>query len=233
MTHYKICHHSITFNIGFNEPLDQFYTIIRFFTTVIFPDSFNQPFTLTKQIIHLRLGKAFTHSIILTKNLITVFFESKFNSPLATSKNLKQLYLGFQFNHPISAPKNMYKITFGDKYNQPFILNKQLLFVHFGANQNIHIKLPKNISHVNLGHHFNQSIIFTKRLTVITFGHFYEQHCAMDNILTLEHVNIDTNDHFVVDNIPNSVQVLMLGEGCYLPLPLDNVPNNTCVKYEE
>jgi hypothetical protein len=128
--------------------------------------------------------------------------KSKFNQPIILTNNLTHLTFGYRFNQPIILTNNLTHLTFGYDFNQPIILTN-------------------NLTHLTFGYYFDQPIILTNNLTHLTFGDCFNQPTELANI---KYLNINCNNIHLIENLPNSFEILILNYN--FNLLLDDLPNS-------
>lgn len=92
---------------------------------------------------------------------------------------------------------------FGWAFDHPIVLTKHLLTLDTNCKFNQPIVLTKSIIHGTFGSYFNQPIVLTRHIT---------------------HLTINSNNHYVIGNLPNNIKHLTLGY--FFNLPLDNAPSS-------
>lgn len=136
-------------------------------------------------------------------NIINIIFGSCLDKHVSLPVNLEKITFGYWFNQTVHFPQTVKYIWFDTYYNQPTILPDNLLEVYFGDDFNCEIILPNTLEKLRIGFEFNQRIIFPDRLVWL---------------------EINSNNHWACDNLPNSLKILEIGEDFCLPLV--SLPNN-------
>lgn len=146
----------------------------------------------------------FNQSIELTNNLIHLFFGYNFDYPLnlKNATQLVHLTFGWRFNHPIELTNELIYLCFGDQFDQPIILPNKLTQLFFGCTFNKQIVIPETLTHLSLGTQFNQPI----------------------ELANVKYLNIRCNSNHVIDYLPNSLKILMIGPD--FNIQLDDLPNS-------
>lgn len=183
----------------------------------------------------------FNESIDLSKTMVSIIFGYHFNKPFILTKHITQLKLGYEYNQPIRLSKNQQVMIFGRIFNQLIQLPKSITKLRFGNVFNQCIKLSKHIVHLKIGYYFDQSIELTKAImyldydcrntrssifpkNIIEFTHGYADGYHVILPPYIKKLTVDTDGHYIVDNLPNSVEEITLG--VYFKIPFDNVPNS-------
>lgn len=190
---------------SFNQPI----VLTRCLTHVVFGFDFNQPIILNCHLTYVAFGYLFNQPIILNKYLLYIIFGSYFNQPIVLNSCLTHITFGYCFNHPIVLQPRLTHIKFGQKFNNPIVLNKRLKHVSFDTFCFNHpIILTPYLTHVALqfNRDFDQSIVLTQHLQYLTY------------------LTYNCNNHWLFDNLPNSVRYLRL-DGNFT-LPLNNIPTS-------
>ena len=102
-------------------------------------------------------------------------------------------------------------MTFGDDFNQPLansldkLINLRVLTFDFEFNQQITNSLEKliNLQQLTLGYEFKQKLEIPFNINVL---------------------NLDCNNQYLIENLPNSIEEIELGD--YFDLKLDNLPSS-------
>lgn len=220
---YIIQDSSVIFNRCFNEPLDNYYHIIRQYPTLVFNENlqksrlefftasyYNMPIDLTKNLKNLIMSDSFNKSIFLSKQLVKIHFGYNFNKPLLLSKNLKNVCFGHEFNQMIGLVKNIKKFCVGNMFNHPLILSKNLVFINMGLNFNQRIDIPKCCVKLFLSANFNQPIILTKCLKNLEISCYYKHPLVIEKKLerlTIRKWNVMRGSVKILDNLPNKLLI--------------------------
>lgn len=150
--------------------------------------------------------------------------KSLFNNSIIFNDNLTHLThltFGYFFNKQVILPQNLVYLLFENYFNQPITINNSLVHLIFGEYFNQPIIIPNSLTHLTLGWNYNQSIELTKNLIYLSLGYKYTQKCDLANI---KHLKINCNNIHLIDNLPNSLEILTLGKN--FNLPLENLPNS-------
>ena len=173
---------------------------------------FNKPINLAKKIICksqiscVIFGDKFDNLVIL-KNDLAELNNLNQSTQLDQSTQLSRLKFGFNFNKPIELINSLTHLIFGISFNQPILLLEGLTNLEFGEE-------------------FNQPIIFPDSLINLTLGYDFNQYVELPNIKYLKIDCLEENESSIIlmDNLPNSLEILILD--WYFNLPLNNLPNS-------
>ena len=189
---------------------------------------FNCPINLTNniQLTHLTFGNNFNQPINLSNNiqLTHLTFGNNFNQPIELVENLIELNFGVYFDHPIKLPNKLTHLSFGIFFDQPIELVKSLTHIRFGTLFNQPIILPKNIQSISFGTYFDQPINFPKSLIQLHLGVSFSQSVNPIELANLKYFEINCNNLSLVENLPNSLEKLIIGSCANFPL--NNLPNS-------
>ena len=225
---YYISDDAVIFDCYFNQPLDRYTDIIKNYKKIIFSNY--KDYKICLETNNEYIGKYNKH-----------YKRSEFNQPIGGAlnnlNNLTELTFGDGFNQPIDGAldnlNNLTKLTFGRSFNHPFSvllgdLNNltQLTFGEYfnhpvtGVLDNL-----KNLTQLTFGHSFNQPISVLlgdlNNLTMLTLGYCFNQELNIP--LNIKILKLDCNNK-IIDNLPNSIEELYLGE--YFDSELNNLPNS-------
>ena len=165
-------------------------------------------------LTHLTIGDSMDHF-------------SKFIIP----RSVTHLSLLFDFNQPIidRIPKSVTHLTLGASFNQPIIggLHEGLKYLVFGRDFNKPVinGIPKTVTTLKFGHNFNQSITGAIPNSVITLIFGYQFNQDITNAIPSSVVTLIFDTGFkksISGNIPSSVVRLCTGSS----RNLDNMPNS-------
>lgn len=149
---------------------------------------------------------------------------SVFNKPIPLNtipSSITNIILGSCFDNHISLPTNLVKIKFGYWFNQEVKFPQTVKYIYFDIYYNKPTILPNNLLEVHFGEDFNCEIILPMSLVRLRFGYEFKQRVILpEKLLWME---INTDNHWICDNIPNSIKTLELGED--FSLPLVSLPN--------
>ena len=106
------------------------------------------------------------------------------------------------FNQQVIIPENVTHLTFGYMFNQ-------------------RVTIPKNVTHLVFGIRFNQQVIIPENLTHLAFGWNFNQPI---NLLNVKYLNLNCNNINLIENLPNSIEEIELGNN--FNLELLNLPNS-------
>jgi len=161
-------------------------------------------------------------SVLLETNMTHLTFGAKFNQSVDNLPyGITHLTFGNEFNQPIdNLPNSINFLTFkseyvSNKFNQ-LIDNLPNSITHlvlgYCFNKTIDF-LPNSITHLTLGQKFNQNVDnLPINLKVLTFGMNFNK--PINNLpKTLEKISLryTTNYQHLIENLPNSVKELDLG----------------------
>ena len=154
--------------------------------------------------------------------------KEKYNNNYKVSKFNK--VLGDTFNHLI----NLRQLTFGCCFNQPLensldkLINLQQLTFHVYFNQPLANSLNKliNLQQLTFGYNFNQplanSLIKLINLQQLTLGYEFKQ--KLEIPFNIRILNLECNNQYIINNLPDSIEELELG--IWFNLKLDNLPSS-------
>lgn len=251
-TNYKIHNDTIIFPYHFDEPLDEYYTIINRCKSLTFGYKlgcwlvFNQHIEIPMNLTSIVFSNDFNRPVVLTPNLISVTFQCRFNWPVELSRKLKFLDLGVHFNEPVCLPKYLAHLKHrAINCSYPLIINKYMnvLYLEYEWDlknctlpKNLHKlesiqntfaprKLPKNMRHFHAYvPMLNIQIFLPKNITKISFF------CSSINTK----INIPTRVktlHLSFENLNTNFSNLLLEKPINLYLNIhhssicDNLPN--------
>lgn len=198
--------------------------------TLVFGDEFNQLVILPCSIEYLVFGWDFDQKICLEHciHLKTLHFGKSFNQDVILPCSIEHLVFGEMFNKTVSLPLGIQTIEFGDYFNQMVCLKDLncLTDLVFGWEFNQPVRLPDNLTHLTLGYGFVQPIVLPKKLLYLSmYGQF--SNGMGSRVLLPESVEclvLNSNDEFVVDNLPCGLKRIVLGYN--FTIRLDNLPNS-------
>ena len=196
----KITH--LHFGCAFNQPIRLTNNLIF----VKFGTNFNQPIELTHSITYLIIGDRYIHPIILTNNF-----------------QLTHLAFGYYFNQSIILPNSLIELIFDFEYNKPIIIPEALNLLILGKNFNQPINLTNNLTHLEFGFSFNQLINFpnNSQLTHLSLG---QRNANFTELPNIKYLNIDFNNSHLIENLPDSLETLVIGWN--FKLKLNDLPNS-------
>lgn len=148
---------------------------------------------------------------------------SKFNQPLILTENLTQLHFGISFDQPVNLPNSLTHLYFGEEFDKSIDLPNGLIYLYFGEEFNQPVQLINNfqLTHLTFGYMFNQPIQLPNSLTHLELGFEFSQQINLPNIT---HLKFFCNIPYLLNNLPNSLKKLVLGES--FNLALNNLPNS-------
>lgn len=115
-------------------------------------------------------------------------------------------YKKSKFNHPIIFNQdwdwNLKYLVFGYKFNHPVNLPNSLIFLIFGNSFNHQILLPESLEYLELNSFANEQIILPN----------------------LKFLSINSDNSFIINNLPNSLETLKLNRN--FNLELNDLPSN-------
>lgn len=180
---YVSNNNEIIFNPRFNEPLDDYYEIIKAHSILKFSDDYsrNNP-------------SSFNHPIYKLPNTLTcVFFGHSLNQHVNLSNSLVFVSFGCCFNYPIVfLPNNMIKrLSFSHYFNQPIVF-------------------PQKLIHLTLGYNFNQKVWLPETLEFL-FVYCKNADFLTDELPnSLKELVIGLGVQITLNNLPNSVEQIVL-----------------------
>lgn len=235
-------------SINYTKSLDMCSITMKSIDTIIFQENidecdysrFDKPLILTPHIRRLTMGHGFDHYLILPKNILFVQLGGRFNQPIILTSGITVLTFGYGFNQPIILPIKIKRLTFGRCFNKSIILTPYITSLTFGDQFNQPIILTHNIVCLMFGTFFNQSIILTPKLNILTLGYNFSRSIILTpniTVLNMEfksilpiifqerliHLEINVDNHQLVDNLPNSTKCLKFGY--HFTICLDNLPS--------
>lgn len=194
---YKIHNHTITFDREFNEPIEAKFTHAMRSCHTL---SFRSKISSYSKFDQVILPYE------IPPNIVIIFFGSCLDKPVSLPDYLEKITFGYWFNQPVNFPQTVRYIWFDIYYNQPTILPNNLIELYFGDDFNCTVILPNTLEKLRIGFEFKQRIILPDRLLLL---------------------EINSNNHWICDNLPNSLETLEIGEDFSLPLVSSGLlPNN-------
>ena len=234
----------------FNKALDNTFENLINLQQLTFGLWFNQPLTNSlEKLINLQqltFGHYFNlplaNSLEKLINLQQLTFGFYFNQPLANSLdkliNLQQLTFGTWFNQPLenSLEKliNLQQLIFCCYFNQVLanslekLINLRVLTFGSEFNQSLGNSLDKliNLQQLTFSWCFNQPLANSLdkliNLQQLTLGHEFKQ--KLEIPFNIRILNLNCNNQYIIDNLPNSIEELELG--IYFNLKLDDLPSS-------
>lgn len=208
---YEIYDKTIYFSCIFDEPMDQYYAIMKNRNRLIFVqnDQFkysylDNPINLTRNITEAIFANCYVRGpIVLSRKLILLTFDQLFNQLINLTKNITVLRVGMGYNQIIGLNKNIKNLVVGSRFNQPIVLNKKISRLSFGNSFNQPIVPTSNITHMIFGKNFNQPIDL-----IAPSVDFNCDNCVIiDNLPnTMVHITLGHIFNTCVNNVPNSVK---------------------------
>lgn len=156
---YKIIGNKIHFTKNLDEPIENYYHLIRNYSTVHFSHC-KQHVILTKNIVHLIVEcSSFNPTSIFPKNILSVTMDLTGDSDHIPRYNKNMIYMNwerFWVGPPMPLSKNIITLidhSFSDKY----VLNSKLVVLNCrNAHALTHGVLPKKIRRLTIFvHHFD------------------------------------------------------------------------------
>lgn len=222
--HIDTQHNIIRFSTSFNEPLDDYYSIIHSYNKIYFGFAFDQPIVLTKYIILFSTSSMFNQPFDTTKYLTTLILDYRFNQHIILNKNIHDLTFGYSYNKYLTLPKNISYLSFGVFFNQPFVLSKKLTHLTLGCNFNNPIVLVKSLKVLIMtrikdnDHHF----ILTPNVRFLKPSIDCKNRIVIEK--PIQTLTISNNNYHIIDNLPQNITNIVL-DGNF-DLPMDNLPND-------
>jgi hypothetical protein len=201
---------------------NQFVKLPMSLTHLTFGNNFNRDVLLPMTLTHLTFGDEFNRVVLLPISLIHLTFGYNFNQPVKLPINLTHLTFGYDFNYKVSLPPNLTHLTFSNYFNRVVKLPMSLTHLTFGYAFNKKVSLPMSLTHLTFGDHFNRVVSLPMSLTHLTFGYAFNK--KVDIPLKLKYLKLECNNLYLIENLPNNVEELELGE--YFDLELNNLPNS-------
>lgn len=154
----------------------------------------------------------FNHQVNISAGIIQITFNYNFDNLiiLPDDSQLTHLTFGPIFNKPIQLPDSLTHLIFGYYYNQPVELPGSLIDLKFG----FHFSHPINLAN-------NSRLAQLTQLTHLTLGFYFSHPVDLPNI---KYLSINCNNLYLIENLPDSLEILVLRQ--YFDLPLDNLPNS-------
>lgn len=207
MIRYDTCGDTITLN-NLSSDITEYYPIIRHYKKLRFREDFyhkgfNQPISLTKQLVWVCFAYRFNQYVLLTKNLTHIYFNFNFNTCIHLSKNL--LHISFvNYNYPVKMTKKLTAFVLTSECDDTIVLGKNLIAFRITGSFNGQIVLPKNLNIFVTGYNFVQTICLPSRLKSIQIG---SSCCtiieARPKIIMFETSSNVPNNYHTIDNLPN------------------------------
>lgn len=217
---YDIDERQIFFQDNFNENLEPYLDLISKCNQLIFcsiPKIYRCTTNELLYLNHYHLNfteyndqSKFNYDInYLPNSLEIIVLSDKFNSciNLDNLTKLKRLSFGYDYNKPVKFDNllNLIQLSFGFEFNYPLEISHldNLNYLKLSELYNQKFNFPPNLLHLHLGFKF---------LSWIEIPH------------SVKSIKLNCNNNFIIDNLPNTIETLLLGpDFC---LELNNLPNS-------
>lgn len=220
---------SIRFDSTFDEPLENYFHIIRHINKILFYKiindyygfkrsrivSYSHPIILIKNITLLSLPDNYNHDIVLSKNTIRLILGNIYEKPFILPKKFESLTLGLMFDVHLTLGKYTNRFIMGSSYNCETFTTKNMKYLYIGEDYNCPIVLPKNLIRLEfyIESDFNYHIILTKKLKI------FKPHCnygEYPNLIEhpIEKIYVPCRRFCrVYDNLPNGPSNYIITKG--------------------
>lgn len=202
--------------INFNEIEEQFNKIIFLDFTNIEPNITDE-FTNFVEIVNMYEELCELDSD--SDDTINISNET-FNEGIILTDSIVHLILDDDYNLPINLTNNLTHLKFGTKFNYYVILPDSLIYLKLGYEFNQFINLPNSLNVLILSTYYDRDINLPESLKYLLVGSIYSKCIELHNV---EHISINSNNLYLIENLPNSLKSLYLG--LKFNLPLNNLPN--------
>lgn len=175
-------------HLHFGNEFNQPFTISPNIISVTTGNDFNKPFVSTPNIESITFGYGFNRVLILTPNVLYLKLKNCMK-PMTLNKKLLYLENGFNYSQKTTLNKFLEKLYFGDEFYHPITLNYYLNILSLGAMFNHYLILTKKLHCVIFGREYNQIISPNKKLLEISFGYRFNQNIKLPKHLIFLKIN--------------------------------------------
>lgn len=178
---------------------------------------FNQPLTLTPNIVKLEVGEKFNQILDFTTapELRILTFGHDYNIPFDIPDSLTEVNLGYTFDQDIVIPPTLQKLGLGKAFSKPLTLTSTLkeLSFYIQSTYNLPITLVENgsLKSIKLSQGFKQDIDLVEGLEYVRFGRLFDKPIIFPS--TLKHLEFDKHSDFNKHlDFPEGLEVAIFGQ---------------------
>lgn len=216
-TDYVIKGDTIHFKEDFSKELDDYYIVIRDYTSLSLEESktFNYPIVLTKDLTHVRVGYNFNQLMILTKKISYIKLGYKFVQPICLNKNLQYLHMGscIRFVGPIVLTKKLTHLVLAMGQIHGNLLNYNLKVYNHGIIFDCNYVLGKKITHLILGCNTRTyPLVLPPRLIYLKITDGFGKKIIVESAVKSLSINSFVKNTLSItsDNLPNGMGIVEL-----------------------